>query len=437
MNRSYMLLCLVCLPIGLIAGCGGSAEAPKTVAENSASKQPETSNRPATPPAVSINASSTEPTLTGTVPATVAAEADGEAAQLGKAPKGTPERLLQDITELKLAPLPKTDAVEKLRAHRRERNTKIIEMSEKALAQTHQDKDREQLFLAAVRHLLDARYELALQGAAEDIDALFIDAEALIKRDKDSKAANIASFTLVNLAYNLAKRPQTVDNSWVKEFATQATFFGTTYPEEVVRGPSMLFNAGRSCELHGLTAEAITCYSSLQTTFTKSALAAQTTGILRRLKLTGGPAQISGPTLSGKNFSSDELLGKPILVVFWASVAKPFQQQLPRITAAINKHSASGLTVVGVNLDSETEAVQDFTAKYKIAWPQIIFPEEERRGWNHPLAVYYGVVEIPAYWLIDRNGVVASTTVTAENLDSKLTEVLSRVAPAQNTAARE
>lgn len=428
MNRSYVLLCVVSLMIGLIAGCGGAANSPKPEA-GAAATQSGNAKQPGQSPAASINSASTDADL---------AVDEGEELEpkITQAPQGSPERLLQEITQLKIAPSPKTDDVETLRIQRRERNTKIIELSEKALAQTHKDKEREQVFLAAAHHLLDARFELALQGAAEDIDALFVDVEALIKRDKDSKAANLASFTLVNLAYNLAKRPQTVDNSWVKEFATQATFFGTTYPNEVIRGPSMLFNAGRSCELHGLTQEAISCYSSLQNTFPSSPLAAQTSGILRRLRLTGGPAQIAGPTLDGKNFSSDELLGKPLLVVFWSSIAKPFQEQLPRIASAIRKHSGSGLVVVGVNLDTETEAVQEFVSQHKIEWPQIVFPESERRGWNHPLAVYYGVVEIPAYWMIDSNGVVASTTATADNLDASLTEVLSGVAPAKKTAQR-
>src|SRR5262249_38701763 len=140
--------------------------------------------------------------------------------------------------------------------------------------------------------------------------------------------------------------------------------------------------------------------------------------------LPGSPPQLAGPTLDGEQVAVDDLLGKTVLVVFWSIEAKPCLEQLPGIIAVTRKQSRRGLYVVGVNLDQDPEVVQQFVMKNKISWPQIFYPETEKRGWNHPIVSHYGIMEIPALWLIDSSGNVVSTTVKAEDLAAELDKLL-------------
>jgi hypothetical protein len=91
--------------------------------------------------------------------------------------------------------------------------------------------------------------------------------------------------------------------------------------------------------------------------------------------------------------------------------------------------SRKGLQVVGVNLDLEPTHMQQFAARHKISWPQIFFPEPERRSWNNPIASRYGIMDLPALWLIDKNGNVVSTSVKVDRLAAEVDRLLAGERP--------
>ncbi|HTI52138.1 MAG TPA: TlpA disulfide reductase family protein [Planctomycetaceae bacterium] len=349
--------------------------------------------------------------------------------------KGTPEWLVHEATRLMLAAPPKTEDVEILKKHRQERNEKVIQLSQQAIEQVHGDKDKVRLFNAAVHNLMEARLQLALTGDADSIALLYEDAAALFKRDPKSQAAAEGAHTLVSLAYGLAQNSAVDKLRWIREFADQAQRFAEDFRSEERRSLPLLFAAARSCELAGLTAEALECYSVIQKGFRKSPFAARVAPIVKRLKLPGNPPQISGPTLEGDDLSVDDLLGKTVLVVFWSAEAKPCLEQLPGIIAVTRKQSRRGLSVVGVNLDHDPEVVQQFVMKNKIPWPQIFYSETEKRGWNNPMVSKYGIMDIPALWLIDSSGNVVSTTVKAEDLAAEAGKLLGSDAATSGDAA--
>jgi hypothetical protein len=349
--------------------------------------------------------------------------------------KGTPEWLVHEATRLRLEPPPKTEDVELLKKHRKDRNEKIIQLSQKAIAEIHNDKEKERLFNAAVHNLMQARLQLALSGDAESIDLLYQDASALFKRNPKSQAAAEGAYTVVNLAYGLAQNSTTDKLRWIKEFAVQSQRFAEDFRGDERRSLPMLFSAGRSCELAGMTGDALDCYMLIVKGFPGSAFGPQVTPILRRLKLPGHPAQLGGPTLDGDRLAVDDLLGKVVLVVFWSTEAKPCLAQLPKILSVTRTQTKRGLYVVGVNLDVDAAAVQQFVVKNKIRWPQIFYPETEKRGWNNPAVQRYGIMDIPALWLIDQSGNVISTSVKVEDLAAEVGKLLDDESPAATDAA--
>jgi hypothetical protein len=432
-----LLWIVLALAAGFQAGCGKSEAPRETAAANAESgglptvaiRAPTAAARAEPAPATADDDDDSDPDDE---------KDDPEDQEIVAPKKGTPEWLVHEATRLMLAPPPKTEDVEILKKHRQERNEKIIQLSQKAIEEVHGDKEKVRLFNAAVHNLLEARLQMALTGDADSIALLYDDAAALFKRDPKSQAAAEGAHALVNLAYGLAQN-STVDRPrWIREFADQAQRFAEDFRSEERRSLPLLFAAARSCELAGLTAEALECYSVIQKGFRKSPFAARVAPIVKRLKLPGNPPQIGGPTLDGDQVAVDDLLGKTVLVVFWSAEAKPCLEQIPGILSVTRKQSRSGLYVVGVNLDQDQDVVQQFVAKNKIPWPQIFYPGTANRGWNNPVVSRYGIMDIPALWLIDQSGNVVSTTIKADELAGEIDKLLgSDAAEGSGTASRE
>ena len=383
--------------------------------------------------------------------------------------EGTPEWHIREILKIRLMPYPveneesaEKTAVENVSADdqkplndlekqtklRRERNLQVIELAKQAIAQTHQNAEKELVFNSAVHHLLDARLQLALAGEQEDVDALYGVADALQTTKPNSEAAAEAVLTVVNFAHANAVRYAETEPQWIQEFARQAQVFGTRTadrlaelsPDELAsetsaparqlrrdaaRAAQLLMAAGQSCDMAHFPSEAKSCYLLLSSRFPESAPAQQAAGIVRRLQLQGQSLQLAGPTVDGNYISVEDYRGKTLVIVFWSSQAKPFTDGLPALTKLLTR-AQNVVSVVGVNLDTEELPLDQFLEEHNLSWPQIFFSEPEKRGWNSPLATFYGIMSLPTIWIVDPQGVVAETDVTMENIEAKLVDVVRR-----------
>ncbi|NOX56682.1 MAG: redoxin domain-containing protein [Planctomycetes bacterium] len=336
------------------------------------------------------------------------------------------ESLLMSITRLRVASLPETNDPERLKQARRERNLEIVDMATQAIALTHRDPKLERLFDAAVQYLMNAQMELALQGDPDDINALYEHAEALYRRDPASRAAAEAAFVVARFVYANAQRFADKEPRWLTEYARQARLYAARFPQQKARAATLLWKAGRSCELHGLAEEAVACYETLQETFPDTPQARQATALIRRLTLEGESLNLAGPTLDGHFFSMDELRGRPVMVVFWTTTARQFLEHLPRLLGVCSQYKPQGLAVVSVSLDTDPKAVQAFLQQYRIDWPVIFYTEPQHSGWNNPIALYYGVLDVPQVWLVSRAGKVVATRIDWYRLDELVGRLVGR-----------
>lgn len=351
-------------------------------------------------------------------------ESDAEATTPATLKEGSADWLVRECMRIRLQPPPKTDDVEELRKSRKERNEQIVQHAQQAIQLTHNEAEQERLFNTAVHHLMEARLQLALQGDRENVEALYDDAEALWKRDPESQAAAESAHTLVNMAYSFAKSSTKKDLRWIQEFARQAISFATNFPKQEAKSLPLLFTAARSCELHGMVPEASACYKQVIASFPQTGYATRSTAVLRRLNLPGRSVQLSGPTLAGGQVSVEDFAGKVVLVVFWTREAAPFEQQLPALLQTIRKFQKQPVAVVGISLDDDRLALEDYVSGHEIAWPQIFFDDEAKQGWNHPIVSYYGVMDVPMYWLIDRHGKVVSVDLKANEIEATVGSLL-------------
>lgn len=360
---------------------------------------------------------------------TASISSHGELAQDAAPDKGSPEWLIREIKILlsrPLEPIGEDLSPQETEAARRVRNQEIVDLATEAIAKSHADPEKEATFNEAVRLLMEARLQLALAGSRRDMEALYEDAASLSQRAPKSKAAAEAAFVLARFAQMNAGRYAANEPRWLEEYARQARLFAENFPHETTRAVALLYSAGWSCELHRLIDEAIGCYSLLLDKYPDSPQSQQVTAVIRRLTLEGKPLELAGPTLDGGYLSIDDYAGQVVLVVFWATGTTNFADHLPQLNDAARKFKESGFAVIGVSLDEEQDVLKSFVAEKSVDWPQIFHFDEANRRWNHPIARYYGVRDIPAYWLVDQQGIVVDIFVDPGELDENVAALLKR-----------
>jgi thiol-disulfide isomerase/thioredoxin len=148
-------------------------------------------------------------------------------------------------------------------------------------------------------------------------------------------------------------------------------------------------------------------------------LGASFAGKLRLLELPGKPMEISGALLDGGTFDPKSLAGKVVLVDFWATWCGPCVAEIPNMLEQYEKYHDKGFEVVGISLDEEKDKVDAFVADKKIPWP-ILYAG---KGWQDPVAQFYGISGIPQLILIGRDGNVITLNARGEALVKKLAEL--------------
>jgi cytochrome c biogenesis protein CcmG/thiol:disulfide interchange protein DsbE len=109
-------------------------------------------------------------------------------------------------------------------------------------------------------------------------------------------------------------------------------------------------------------------------------------GELQRLVPAGGNARIA------------DYRGHWTLINFWASWCEPCRSEAPTLERFWNEHRGQGLTVLGINLDDNTEDAMAFIRRYGLTYPQL--RDGDGRSWRDR----YGMTGFPESFLIDPRG---------------------------------
>ena len=125
---------------------------------------------------------------------------------------------------------------------------------------------------------------------------------------------------------------------------------------------------------------------------------------------------------TGKPISLSSFKGKVVLVDFWASWCGPCRAENPNVVAAYKKFNNKGFTVLGVSLDTDKAKWQDAIAKDGLTWAHV----SDLIGWDNAAAKQYGVMSIPANFLLDKDGKIIGNSLRGEALVNKLEEVLEK-----------
>lgn len=147
-------------------------------------------------------------------------------------------------------------------------------------------------------------------------------------------------------------------------------------------------------------------------------------GMARRLDLPGNDMKVTGTLLDGSKINWKSYRGKVVLVDFWATWCQPCRQEVPNVLKLYKAYHEKGFDVVGISLDASREQAESYIKQYDIPWPNLFSGSEDERGWDHPLAVYYGITGIPRAILVDRDGKVVSLQARGELLARDLRKLL-------------
>lgn len=76
--------------------------------------------------------------------------------------------------------------------------------------------------------------------------------------------------------------------------------------------------------------------------------------------------------LNGQDVKFETLRGKPLIVNFWATWCGPCKIETPMLEALSKKYKAQGLTILGVETDSEPAEVRQFAQQFKVTYPLLL-----------------------------------------------------------------
>src|SRR5436853_2782704 len=123
-------------------------------------------------------------------------------------------------------------------------------------------------------------------------------------------------------------------------------------------------------------------------------------GMAARPPLIGSPApEIVLKDLQGRDVKLSDLRGKVVLVNFWATWCKPCKEEMPAMQASYDKLRDKGFVVLAVNELEDTARVAEHIRTHGHTFEVVM-------DHNNQVANMYGVVGLPASFLIDPQGIV-------------------------------
>lgn len=90
--------------------------------------------------------------------------------------------------------------------------------------------------------------------------------------------------------------------------------------------------------------------------------------------------------------------------------------------ALYNEFHKKGLNIISVSLDDNPEEWKKAIAKDGLTWTQVSNLKEMK----DPIAIQYGITQIPTTFLLDSNGKIVAKDLDTESLKEKVNELLAK-----------
>lgn len=123
-------------------------------------------------------------------------------------------------------------------------------------------------------------------------------------------------------------------------------------------------------------------------------------------------------SLEGELIKVSDVLGKPVILNFWATWCTPCKIEMPLLQEKYNRYN-SNLLILGVNAGESKNTVEKFLNNNKISFPNVLDP-------NELIQEMYGIRAYPTTYFIDKGGVIQAVYIgilSEKQLDVNLRKI--------------
>ena len=129
---------------------------------------------------------------------------------------------------------------------------------------------------------------------------------------------------------------------------------------------------------------------------------------------------ISASDPNGKEISLERFRGKPLLLVFWSAKDEQSVRVLNRLKKIYTEYHPQGLEIFAVSLDNNQKLWKKAANDSLYPWFNGNIP-----GWlSAPEAQSYALDTLPAVFMVDKDGKIASRNVSTEGVSKKLDSLI-------------
>jgi peroxiredoxin len=111
-------------------------------------------------------------------------------------------------------------------------------------------------------------------------------------------------------------------------------------------------------------------------------------------------------TLTQGSLSLHDFGRQVVVLNFWATWCPPCVEETPGLERFAEQMHAQGVTVIGVSVDQDAEALQTFAVQQHLSFPIGRDPDQS-------VANRYGTFQFPETYIIDQDGKVAEKLIGA------------------------
>ena len=126
-------------------------------------------------------------------------------------------------------------------------------------------------------------------------------------------------------------------------------------------------------------------------------IATASVGLATAASVSGAAPDFTLKSLTGKNLKLSEMRGDVVLINFWASWCGPCRQEMPLLNALHKKYEPLGFTVLGVNVEENSDDARGFMKNFPVDFPVLL-------DHINKVSKQYDVVAMPTTVVVDRDG---------------------------------